>query len=262
MDIREKLDLTHEDITSLDFISSNPPYIFRKHYNQGLRSHIMQVIRPEEYKRESSGELINGQMDYSIARPSYMLRIFKSKVTKDEALNEIQKLKIMREYLKESMAHSNEFIAAYNSEPILCGLQEYIQGDTIDPWFCVPASYDNNFSNEMNKFIDRVKKTIHNTGYVPDLAGNGNLVYSKRGVVLTDMNNINRIDYSQNIFFDDKGFPIIDISIEALSNLERAVNGSAEDKLYDHFLEPQRREQVSKIRRYWRKEDKPFMGAH
>lgn len=267
MDIRDKERVGHEDVMGLNFISSGCPYIFRLHYNQGLRSHVMEVLKKEEYEKEKEGILENNIRTYPKAEPNNVLRIYRTRVSLDGAMEDIKKTNEVRKYLKENIAYSSEFVASYKEDEsygtILCGLQDYIKGKAIDPWFCVPESYDENFKPELNKFIERIKECAYEKGLIPDLAGKGNLIYSSKGVVLTDINNINEIDYSPEIYIDNKGFPIIDTSVEALSNLEKAVNGSLSDeKLYNHFLEAGRKSRALKIRKEWMKEDDmPFLGA-
>ena len=273
MDIRNKNRVEHEDMVGLNFILDEPSYVFKYHRNQGLRSHVVQVISPNDYRAETEGIEVNGRKEFPRAVPDYVFRIYRSKIEPEEAMEDIKKIKVVREYLKENMAYSNEFIASYkkndgaqeNYETILCGLQEFIKGDIIDPWFCVPESYDDNFKKETIKAIDRVKECIHETGYIPDLAGRGNFIYGKRGVVLTDINNINKVDFSSYIYIDNKGFPIVDTSIEALSELEKAVKGSVDsDLIYEHYLEPSRKSKCLQLRKEWSKkqdEELPFFGA-
>ncbi len=268
MDIREKSRLEHQDILDLNFINRDSPYVFNYHYNQGLRSHIIELLNPEDCKARDKGIYVEGRLTYPKPVPSKVLRIYKEKITLQEAMEETEKMCTIKRYLKENIAKSQEFIVSYRKkegfEPILCGLQEYIKGELIDPWYCVPRAYDTNFENNTNKFINRIKRCINETGLIPDLAGIGNLTYSNRGVVLVDINNINTVDYSDDIFLDNKSFPIVDTSIEALSLLEKKVNGFlTSDKIYQHYLEPGRKTECDRIRKKWSKSDeKPFIAAN
>ncbi len=269
MDIRDKQRLEHEDIIGLNFISDNAPYIFEFHYEQGLRSHIIRLLDPQDCRARDKGIEKDGIKTYPRPTPNYILRIYKSSIDPEEAIGEIKKLNEIKKYMMESVAHSDEFVVSYKKEehyePIFCGFQEYIEGEVVDPWFCIPKTYGESFPKKTNKFINRVKDTIKNTGYIPDLAGIGNIIYNKdRGLVLTDINNINVVDYSDEIFLDNKGFPIIDTSVEALYNLETVVNGSAQpEKLYEHYLEENRKTKCMSIRKKWAKKDElPFLAAH
>ena len=46
--IRDKRQLTHEDILGLNFVRHPGIYAYRRHYGVGLRSHIMKVLKPED----------------------------------------------------------------------------------------------------------------------------------------------------------------------------------------------------------------------
>jgi len=80
--------------------------------------------------------------------------------------------------------------------------------------------------------------------HVPDLAGVGNLVMVPSGEIkLVDMNNISRVAFDSDIQLDDRGYPVCDKSIEALSLLESKLLGRPVDTseaIYRHFLDPQR----------------------
>ena len=92
---------------------------------------------------------------------------------------------------------------------------------------------------------------ITHTGYIPDLAGIGNLILTPQGdLKLVDINNIVEIKLNDTILLDDKGYPSCDVSIEVLSILERDIlqrEIHMEDPLYRLFLSPERRERVKSI---------------
>jgi hypothetical protein len=52
LDIRDRETLQHGDIVSLNFIRADCPYVFRRHFRCGLRSHILEVLDPEAVRRE------------------------------------------------------------------------------------------------------------------------------------------------------------------------------------------------------------------
>jgi hypothetical protein len=89
---------------------------------------------------------------------------------------------------------------------------------------------------------------ITDTGYIPDLAGIGNLILTLEGdIKLVDINNIVEIKLDNTILIDDKGYPSCDVSIEVLSILERDIlqkNINMDDPLYRLFLSPERRKKV------------------
>ena len=90
--------------------------------------------------------------------------------------------------------------------------------------------------------------------HVPDLAGIGNiLVTADAQVKLVDINNISRLWFDDRIRVDDKGYPVSDKSIEALSLLEQHCTGGTggvdleNDPVYQMFLDPQRMQEVRRL---------------
>ena len=63
-DIREKPFLNHEDVLGFNFIRVPGIYLYRRHYCQGLRSHIMEVLDPEDVEDETKGIMIDGLRSY------------------------------------------------------------------------------------------------------------------------------------------------------------------------------------------------------
>lgn len=276
-DIRNKLTIFHSDVIALNFVISSPPYVFRRHYRQGLRSHVMEILYPTDVATENTGTVIDGVRQFPRAVPSIMFRIFRTRFeTFGEAWVEIERVKIVSEYLApEFMAHSYECIVEYHgphgSELMLCGFQEYIEGDIIDPWTILDAesllpviyktmrdrgvtmslSSDEWVADARKKgsqFIGRFKRMITHSGHIPDLAGVGNLIITPNGeVCLVDINNISPVYSDSTIPLDEKGYPVCDKSIEALSLIEEKIVGrpiNMEEKLYKQFLTSQRKHLV------------------
>ena len=139
-DIREKSIVTSGDVLGLNFIRNPMNYVLRRHFRQGLRSHIMEVIDPGDAKNEKKGIEIDGVMRFPRAIPLKMLRIFRAKFpSPNHAFKEIHQFKIIEKYLKPSFyAESLEFLVDYTVSGkrniILCGLQEYVEGMMIEPW--------------------------------------------------------------------------------------------------------------------------------
>ena len=52
-DVRDKPYLTQEDLLKLNFIREPSAYIYRRHYRQGLRSHILEVLTTEDVEQET-----------------------------------------------------------------------------------------------------------------------------------------------------------------------------------------------------------------
>ena len=105
--------------------------------------------------------------------------------------------------------------------------------------------------HKANLFCDAVKQIIAETGLIPDLAGEGNLILTDQGhMKLVDINNISQITYDVRITLDDKGYPVCDKSVEALAALETHLAGRSIDPreaLYSIFLDAGRMAEVAAI---------------
>ena len=279
-DVRTHPNLRHRDITRLNFINASTPYVFRKHFRQGLRSQIMEILDPGDVALEATGILKDGVRQFPTAAPRWMLRIFRSKFdTTREALDEIRRLKVVETYLSaQQYARSSEFLVDYQCgndfHRLLCGLQEFVAGEVLNPWQiscqqdvenifggltqsrlvsqCLPCNtWLECVRDHTRRFIRNIQHMVVESGYIPDLAGVGNLMLTADGLIkLVDINNISRIDFGTEVPLDDKGYPVGDKSIEALARLERCllerpVKGG--DFLYDHFLTPGRQRRVKAL---------------
>ncbi|MGA1839311.1 MAG: hypothetical protein ACMUIU_01690 [bacterium] len=281
-DIRDHTILNHKDIIGLNFIRSHGIYHFRRHYREGLRSHIMELLTPKAVENETKGMVVDGLRLFPRAEPSGMLRIFKTRFkTLKEAEEEIKRVKIIAKYLApDNIAKSQEFIVNYFNhdkwEIILCGLQEYVKGVILDPWAIldkrhmaslmfdmgfrknevsenVKESWINGVREQVEIFIRRIKKMILEANYVPDLAGIGNLIITPKGnIKLVDINNISNISFDSIIKIDDRGYPVCDKSIEALFQLEKKMlkrSPQKNDLIYRTFLDPARMDEVKALER-------------
>ena len=278
-DPRDKLSLNHEDVVAMNFVRAPGIYVYRRHYRAGLRSHLMQVLLREELDRERTGVLRDGVRHFPKARPFKMLRIFRTRFrTLKEAEEELVRFKIIETYLAPLyMARSNEFLVDFTvggqRQPILCGLQEYMEGETINPWNRLddealaslkgrmpdPVGPDSqrewiaNVRTQAGEFVLRLKDLISQAGYVPDLAGSGNLILTAPGLIkLVDINNISKVSFDSSIPLDDRGYPVCDKSVEALSMLEKNLAGRPlhpDDEIYKVFLAPDRMEKVRILER-------------
>jgi hypothetical protein len=280
MDIRDKPYLLHKDILGLNFIREPGIYLYRRHYRSGLRSHIMQVLNPEAVEKENKGVIINGLRWYPRAEPLKILRIFRKRFnTLEDADEELKRVKIIQTYLApDYLAMPGEFLVDYSrhgrGDVLLCGLQEYVQGQILDPWgplnrdHLASFGYDLGFGDvedsarisdqwicsvreRAQEFIKRLKQMIAETGHVPDLAGAGNLILAQSGnIKLVDINNISRVSFDPVINLDDRGYPVCDKSIEALSLIEQKLLGRPlrrNGPLYDTFLCPERMKKVKAL---------------
>ena len=92
---------------------------------------------------------------------------------------------------------------------------------------------------------------------IPDLAGIGNLILTPEArIKLVDINNVTSVDYGPEIYLDDRGYPATDKSVEVLALLEREMLGRTlplDNRLYAHFLDPQRRREVTRLERVFRR---------
>jgi len=277
IDIRNRSYISHDDIVGLNFIRNSGHYVYRKYYKQGLRSQIMEVLYPDDVLKQTKGEVINGILHFPWAKPVKMLRIFRTKFDSlDHTFEEIRKLKIVEKYLPpDSYAKSLEFIVDYvrngKRDFILCGLQEYVEGEALNPWEIVDKIYladiltrmrvEGHSTSEINTelliqkvrekayiFIQCVKKMIREAHYVPDFAGVENLLLTPTGdIKLVDINNISKVSFGSSIALDDKGYPVCDKSIQAISILERKLLDRPLDEtetIYRTFLDPQRMKEV------------------
>jgi hypothetical protein len=268
IDIRDKENITHDDILRLNFIKSSSAYFFRKHFQEGLRSRLMQVLNPAEVALETTGIMNEGIKWFPPAQPLYMLRLFKNRFESfSDVEQEIQNFKIIQKYLpKNHYADSQEMIVSYfisgGYEILLCGLQEYVEGQIFDPWRedaqdRLTAYYSERpsakqsvsaFVESVNasalSFVHHIKLMIQQAGYVPDLAGSGNIRITEDGCMkLVDINNISRICFDHRIRLDDKGYPVCDKSIEALSKIEAYFSGrrpNRRESIYQLFLTRER----------------------
>ena len=276
-DIRDKAYLNHKDILGLNFIRSLGIYYFRRYYREGLRSHIMEVLRPEDVEKETKGIIRNGIRLYPRAEPLKMLRIFRTKfVSLKEAEEELRRVKIITTYLSPYyLAKPEEFLVSYigrgKCELLLCGLQEYVKGEIIEPWgrldddhlisllcdmgiedsIIINSQWTQKVRKNAENFIAKIKQMIMETNHVPDLAGVGNLLFTKSGdIKLVDINNISSVSFDHTIKLDDRGYPVCDKSIEALFLLERKLSGGAsliDTPLSKTFLDPERMKDVKAI---------------
>ncbi len=274
-DIRDIASLTGKEVAQLNFIRDSQTYYFRKHTRQGMRSHIFEVLAVEDLLKETNGEIIDGIRWYPRAVPRYMLRILRTRFTSlEQILDEIKRYTLVLKFLgPELIAISNEFIVEYTgtgkSEIVLCGFQEYVQGAILDPWGLVGQAPFDTFcqtrfsSDKVGKkriaaglesiaaFVRRMRKMITESGYVTDLAGNGNLVLTDKGKIkLVDINNIVKVSMDDTILLDDKGYPSCDKSIEVLYILEETIlktQNLSGDPLYKHFLSAARKKRVNSL---------------
>lgn len=280
VDIRNHPDIRHADIVALNFIKATDKLFFRRHYRHGLRSHIMEVLDAQDRLLEAEGLLKDGVRFYPRARPRKMLRLFRRRFdSSEQALEEIRRLQILDHFLSPGFyARSDEFIVDYRGPDgysiMLCGLQEYIPGEDLDPWHHNPSNQlpeichrlvsdrhrtpqvpleelSKRIRQQVSQFILRIKRMARRANYIPDLAGIGNiLVTADAQVKLVDINNISRLWFDDRIRVDDKGYPVCDKSIEALALLEQHCIGNVDlknDPVYQIFLDPQRMQEVRSL---------------
>lgn len=273
--IKNQAHLSGKDVKRLNFIKDSDRYVFRKFYRSGLRSHIFALLMAGDVEKESHGVMDDGIRIFPRARPVKMFRIFRNRFgSTQEIFQEIRRYKNVLSYLgPEFIALSEEFIADYkdksgNCRMLLCGLQEYVDGQILDPWrLSGPENISALFSvmahdldddirlqralENISVFITRVRQLMAETGYIPDLAGVGNLILTPEGgIKLVDINNIIEIKADKYIHLDDKGYPTCDVSVQVLASIEKAIlnqDNSKTDPLFKLFLTPDRLAQVSAL---------------
>jgi hypothetical protein len=279
-DVRDRAYLNEEDVLRLNFIRDPGAYIYRRHYRQGLRSHILEVLAHEDVENEKNGVIIDGAKWYPRAEPLKMLRIFRMRFQNlQEAKEEVERVKMIESYLgPDNFARSDEFLVDYERngkrEILLCGLQEFVKGAILDPWDRLDDSHlisilrrisfetfedaeeiGEEWTREVRvkakEFITKIKKMILEVNHVPDLAGIGNLLLTREGdIKLVDINNISNVSFGSEVRIDDRGYPVCDKSIESLSLLEGGLLKKPlpeDDVIYKTYLEPGRMEEVKAI---------------
>ncbi|MBA3009532.1 MAG: hypothetical protein KKF12_21900 [Proteobacteria bacterium] len=266
-DIRDRAHLPGSEVKKLNFIKDSKTLVFRKYYRSGLRSHIFEVLLAEAVLKETQGEIIDGIRMFPRARPVKMFRILRNRFeSKTAVFREIEKYNLLLKFLgKNLIALSEEFLVDYRgtgkSQIVLCGLQEYVAGPILDPWrlFGEASLMDILHSHSLVEhakkniaiFVKKIRQMIDQTGYIPDLAGIGNLILTCTGdLKLVDINNIVEIKLDDTILLDDKGYPSCDVSIAVLSILEQNLLGRdipMDDLLYRHFLSTERKDRVKAI---------------
>lgn len=276
-DIRDLPQLNHQTIIGLNFIKSPGRYVFRRHYRFGLRSHIMEVLKSEDVDRERNGVDIDGIKWFPKAEPLKMLRIFRTRFhSLDNALAELRRVKLTVDLLTPNhVALSDEFLVSYKDsgkyDIVLCGLQEYVKGEILDPWAqfdglqlsamfldlseeqigdAADTLWQANVREQSISFIKKIKRMILKVHHIPDLAGIGNLLLTPKGnIKLVDINNISKVWFDSTVRLDDRGYPVCDKSIEALSHLEEKLTGAIDrsEPIYRTYLDPGRIEEVRHI---------------
>ena len=279
-DIRDKGTISHEDVLGLNFVRKPSPYYFRGHFREGLRSRIIQVLDPRDVRAETHGLMHQGIRRYPMARPLRMLRIFRMPISSlRDITDEIVNYQIVQEHLPAAYyASSSEFLVEYQkpdkNEIVLCGLQEFVAGEALDPWnpdilgsirsyYHSRAPRDHTdpdafadrkvdiLQQHTRAFIHHLKSMARVARRLPDLAGVGNILYTASATIhLVDINNIANISPAEEIPIDDKGYPACDKSIEALSLIEKGVLGhpvDMQEDLYRFFLNSERMQRVRDI---------------
>jgi hypothetical protein len=219
-----------------------------------------------------------------------MLRLFRTRFgSAREALEELERVKLVTRFLvPDHVAMSNEFLVDYRKsharDILLCGLQEYVEGEVLDPWSPLDrpqilslfrrmaredARKDEDGAErwlqrvrlQARELVFRLKRMILEAHHVPDLAGVGNLLVTRGGQIrLVDINNISRVTFAPAVPLDDRGYPVCDKSIEALFLLETKLTGSAastEENIYKTYLDPERMKRVREAERRFQLLEEP-----
>ncbi|MEA1900505.1 MAG: hypothetical protein U9N47_07055 [Thermodesulfobacteriota bacterium] len=162
----------------------------------------MEVLRPGDVEKETKGIIKNGIKLYPRAEPLKILRIFRTKFgSLKDAEEELRRVKIIATYLApDYLARPEEFLINYRTgekcEILLCGLQEYVKGELIEPWghfdddhlismlgdmgvddsVMIISKWSRRVRKNAETFVSKIKQMIMETNHVPDLAGVGNLL--------------------------------------------------------------------------------------
>ena len=237
----------------------------------------MEILKISDVDVERRGRIVDGVRQFPRAAPCRMFRIFRSHLgTLESALEETARVKLVERYLApDFMARSTECIVDYlgpaGRDLVLCGFQEYVPGEILDPWTILdapellstlyhtisqrkecPGVSEKRWIETIRRrgidFVGRIKQMITEAGHIPDLAGAGNLIVTAGGKIrLVDINNISPVAIDASIRLDEKGYPVGDKSVEALSLIEEKLFNRPVDlgePLYRHFLDPKRQKRV------------------
>ncbi|MBW1860420.1 MAG: hypothetical protein JRI70_10210 [Deltaproteobacteria bacterium] len=226
----------------------------------------MEVLDPAEVEKETKGVEVDGMMLYPRAEPLKMLRIFRTRFeTLRDAEEELRRVRIVQAYLApDHVAKSQEFLVDYGAQGkqqmLLCGLQEYVQGEVLEPWSHLDKAYLASLARDMGteagedrvvtnsgwfqsvqekteNLVKKLKQMVVEAGHVPDLAGVGNLILTRSGEIkLVDINNISTVSFDATIRLDDRGYPVCDKSIRVIY-----------DPIYETFLRPERIKEVKAL---------------
>jgi hypothetical protein len=229
-------------------------------------------------------------MLYPRAEPLKMLRIFRTRFESlSDAEEELKRVKIVQTYLApDHVARSQEFLVDYavqgRWEILLCGLQEYVKGEVLEPWSYLDEAYLASLAHDMGakagedpavtnsrwfqsvqekaeNLVAKLKQMVLEAGCVPDLAGVGNLILTPSGgIKLVDINNISNVSFDANIPLDDRGYPVCDKSIRVISLLEEKLLGrlaGEDDPIYQLFLRPERMNKVKVLGEKFRRSIQP-----
>lgn len=277
-DIRDCDRIEHADIRALNFIREDAPYVFRRHFRTGLRSRIIEVLEADAVTRETRGVMVDGVRCFPRARPVKMLRIFRARFEDlAQGLRETRRLKRVERWLApEFVAVSEEFFVDYRCggrrQILLCGLQDHVHGAALDPWQAVCpgylerihgqvedetgtrmgfAQFEQRLKANLDAFVTAVRRLMEREKILPDLAGVRNLVVDMDARLrLVDINNIQDLVFGDTIVLDDKGYPVLDKSLEALDLLACQFLGRhdlRDDARLAIFFAPDRKARVEAL---------------
>jgi hypothetical protein len=237
----------------------------------------MEVLDPEDVKHETKGVVVEGLKRYPTAEPLKMFRIYRAHFDSlKDAIQELERVRLLGNFLApDHVAMSEEFLVTYarhgRHDIILCGIQDYVEGEALNPWSPLNkdhlvsllstmgfnkdedvATYTDKWIHHVcehaRNFIGKAKQMIREANHVPDLAGAGNLLLTRSGEIkLVDINNISQVSFDPIVKVDDRGYPVCDKSIQALSLLEQKLLGRPPGKtnsIYKTFLNPERMKEV------------------
>ena len=89
-----------------------------------------------------------------------------------------------------------------------------------------PAEFYRLLNVQVSRFVRQVRAMMDRDGLIPDLAGVRNLLVTHGPrVLLVDINNIHPVVFDAQVPLDDKGYPVLDRSIDALERLGRVFLG-------------------------------------
>lgn len=270
-------------------------WVMIKGSTQGTRSCIVMLFDRDEYTRQREGVVIDNKKQYPKAHPKQVLRILRNGAEKTDHLQPmLDDYHFLVENFvgdgEDQLAQSNELIVELNDKDIsllcqrteilsppdhkhfLVGLQQYIHGDTLDPWRqiaisklkeCAKVSPVNlgvhlrldadgisKLESSFRLMRTRIHTCLREHKKIPDL-GIGNTIMEPSGsLTIIDINNLIRAPENlAEIPTDENGYPAFHGSIDSLLQIDRILGDTEGKEVEQEWFDAKTRHQYEVILR-------------